>query len=201
MYRITSRYLEKESFRSHGHLGIDFSMPDHTPLRSIQSGEVLRVVDYGKENIGKGVFVQWEDGKTAIYGHMSQTAVHPGDHVDVGTLLGYSGNSGHVVGAGGGYHLHFGLKEGGKFIDPSSHIDQIQNMNHPDTLRMLAEQVPHHTEHIVQTGYSLADLFNGQLQTYTDFLSSFKMNCIHFLSSIDYTMFIQHIQHLFQLFF
>jgi hypothetical protein len=128
MYKITSRFQQQESFRSQGHSGIDFAMPNHTPLRSIQDGIVERVTHY-KDNIGNGILVKWNDGKVAIYGHMSETTVNVGDKVHAGDLIGYSGNSGHVVGANGGYHLHFGLKENGHFIDPSPYIKNIQNMN------------------------------------------------------------------------
>lgn len=177
---------------------MDFAMVNHTPLRSIEPGTVLKVVDYGKENIGKGVLVQWEDGKVAIYGHMSQTTVHPGDHVDTGTLLGYSGNTGNVWPRDAGYHLHFGLKEGGRFIDPSPYTDKIESMNDPTHLKMLASQhisqhINHPVEHIVQTGYTMSDLFKGQIQTYTDFLHSFKLDFIHYLSMIDLSGVLHHL--------
>src|SRR5574342_57043 len=107
MYKITSRFMQQEPFRSRGHSGLDFSMPNGTPLRSIQDG-VVEKVTHLKDNIGNGVLVRWNDGKVAIYGHMSETTVNVGDKVHVGDLIGYSGNSGHVVGANGGYHLHFG---------------------------------------------------------------------------------------------
>lgn len=192
VYPITSRFLQQESFRHYKHLGQDFAMPIGTPLRSIEPGTVLKVVDYGKENIGKGVLVQWEDGRTAIYGHMSQTSVHPGDHVDVGSLLGYSGNTGHSLGP----HLHFGLKEGGRFIDPSPYTPQIQSMNDPGHLQMLANHpIEHHVEHITQAGYTMADLFKGQMQSYMDFFHTLKLNFIHGLSMVDYTALFQHLAH------
>lgn len=198
MYPITSRFMQKESFRHYGHNGYDFAMPQGTPLRSIQEGTVTQVVDYGRENIGKGVLVQWEDGKTAIYGHMSETTVHPGDHVDVGSLLGYSGNTGHSLGP----HLHFGLKEGGKFIDPSSYTEQIQNMNDPAHLQMLVNHpIEHHVEQVTQVGYTMTDLFKGQMQAYTDFFHTLKLDFIHCFSVIDYSAIFQHLAHICLTFF
>lgn len=193
MYPVTSKFMANESFRDHGHLGMDFAMPDHTPLLSIQKGIVENVVHY-KDNIGNGVFVRWEDGKTAIYGHMSEITVSKGDTVDIGSLIGYSGNSGHVVGANGGYHLHFAVKDHGHFIDPAPWADSIQNMQH---LKMLAA---HHTDIVVQHAYTFADLFKGQMHVYQDLFQSFKLNCIHFVTSIDYSMFVHHLQYLLQLF-
>jgi murein DD-endopeptidase MepM/ murein hydrolase activator NlpD len=86
-YKITSRFMQQESFRPKGHSGIDFSMKNHTPLRSIQDGIVEKVTHY-KDNIGNGVLVRWNDGKVAIYGHMSETTVNVGDKVQTGDLLG-----------------------------------------------------------------------------------------------------------------
>jgi hypothetical protein len=129
MFKITSKFGQQESFRIKGHTGIDFSMPEGTPLRSIRDGVVENITHY-QGNIGNGVLIRWNDGKTSIYGHMSKVSdnLHVGDKVNAGELIGYSGHSGHVVGNPGD-HLHFGLKENGHFIDPSPYIDDIQNMN------------------------------------------------------------------------
>ena len=185
MYKITSYYQEKEAFRPNPHSGIDFAMDKGTELRSIRDGIVTKVVDYGNQNAGKAVMVKWEDGKTAIYGHLSDTSpVHVGDKVGVGDLLGYSGNSGHVVGANGGYHLHFGLKENNQFIDPSPYIKDIQHMNDPGYL----------VQNITNTIENKTTLFNLMSQ-YSDMLNeiakSFKVNLIDLFISVDYTPFIK----------
>ena len=125
-FQVTSEFGEFESFRSTPHTGIDFAFPKGEPLRNLQEGIIQKVVDYGHQNIGKGVFVKWSDGSTAIYGHMSKIIVHEGQHVAPGQLLGFSGSTGNSTGP----HLHFGLKNNqGDFIDPSSYIPMIQNMN------------------------------------------------------------------------
>lgn len=169
MYKITSRFQQQESFRSHGHSGIDFAMPNHTPLRSIQDGIVERVTHY-KDNIGNGVLVRWNDGKVAIYGHMSETTVNVGDKIHTGDLIGYSGNSGHVVGANGGYHLHFGLKENGHFSDPSPYIDHIQNMN-----TNVAQHISDHIPEVTQVKLNFFDYMNQHMNV----LSDLKMHLIH----------------------
>jgi hypothetical protein len=124
MYRITSRFGQQESFRTTGHSGIDFAMEKGEPIRSIKEG-IVTVKDYGNFNAGKTVMVKWEDGKTAIYGHLNDFSVKDGQHVQAGELLGHAGNTGHSF----GNHLHFGLKENGHFIDPSPYIEDIQQMN------------------------------------------------------------------------
>jgi hypothetical protein len=97
---------------------------------------------------------------------MSETTVKVGDKVHTGDLIGYSGNSGHVVGANGGYHLHFGLKENGHFIDPSPYIDNIQNMN---------TTIVQHIPDVVPTKLNFFDYMNQHMNV----LSDLKMHLIH----------------------
>jgi len=196
IYPITSRFFQQESFRNHKHLGIDFGMPNHTPLRSIQDGYVEKVLHL-KNNVGNAVFVKWNDGKVAIYGHMSEIDVRVGDKVRVGDLLGYSGNSGTVVGQNGGYHLHFGLKDAnGNFIDPTPHIEQIQNMNNPALLVKLTE-----SPEIISTKLSFMDYFQQHMGVLTDFLNQTKINLISFLESTDYSPFIKGVKYVVQFIF
>lgn len=193
-YNITSRYMERESFRSHGHSGIDLSMPNHSPLRSLKDGTISRIVDYKSENVGKGIFVKWEDGKTAIYGHLSEYGKYKvGDHVHAGDVIGYSGNSGHVVGKNGGYHLHFGLKEDGRFIDPSPYSDALQNMNEPSFLKTLIAK--HET--VSRKSFSFSEWFNNDV--YSSFME-IKLNLINLFLSVDYTFLMENIQNFFKLF-
>jgi hypothetical protein len=169
-YQITSRFMQREGFRSHGHSGIDFYMPEGTPLRSIKDGVISKITHYNGYNIGNGVLVKWEDGKTAIYGHMSKVLdnLHVGDKVSKGDLLGYSGHSGHVLGKTGN-HLHFGLKENGHFIDPSSYIDDIQNMN----VKQFVQHIP--TPEPTQLKLNFFDYMNQHMHV----LSDLKLHLIH----------------------
>lgn len=191
---ITSRFGQMESFRSHPHTGIDFNFSNGSVLRSIQDGVIQKIVDYGNLNSGKTVFIKWEDGKTAIYGHLSKFAdIKEGEKVNVGDIIGYSGNSGHTVGANGGYHLHFGLKNiNGEYIDPSPYIDHIQNMNNLQKLYALTDTTSQHV-------LTFTDLITQQQDIYKSIFESLKFQFLHLLS-IDYSVFIQYIQNLFQLF-
>ncbi|MED1863255.1 M23 family metallopeptidase [Fictibacillus nanhaiensis] len=193
-YNITSKFQQHETFRSHGHNGLDLAMPNHSPLRSLKDGTISKIVDYKSQNVGKGIFVKWEDGKTAIYGHLSEYGKYKvGDSVRAGDIIGYSGNSGHVVGRHGGYHLHFGLKEDGRFIDPSPYSDALQHMNDPSFLNKLIAK--HET--VSQKNFSFSDWFNNDI--YSSFME-IKLNLINLLFSIDYSLIIEHFQNLFKLF-
>jgi murein DD-endopeptidase MepM/ murein hydrolase activator NlpD len=126
-FRISSKYGELSELRNNQpHSGLDFSMPTGTELRSFMDGVVQQVVNYGSDNIGKGVIIRFDDGTTGIYGHLSKISVSPGESINKGELIGLSGNTGNSTGA----HLHFGLKnENGEFIDPTPLANQVSDMS------------------------------------------------------------------------
>jgi len=176
-YPITSKFNASESFREHGHNGLDFLFKDGTPLRSIHGGTVQKVYDL-PYNIGKGVAVKWEDGKVAIYGHMKDVVVKEGQKVDIGQLIGHSGNSGSVTGTNGGYHLHFGLKDAsGNFIDPQPYAKLIQEMNHG--LLKMAEKGGDSFQKL-----SASDLFQKAMEGFGESLLDMKVNTIHLISQL-----------------
>jgi hypothetical protein len=164
LFKITSDLCSKNHSVQNGHSGIDFKMEIiPTSFNSRWNCRLLLILE---RQYRKWCLVRWNDGKVAIYGHMSETTVNVGDKVQTGDLLGYSGNSGHVVGANGGYHLHFGLKENGHFIDPSPYIDNIQNMN-----TTLVQHIPD----VVPTKLNFFDY----MQSHMNVLSDLKMHLIH----------------------
>ena len=124
-FRLSSAFGQMEEFRTKPHSGIDIAMPEGTRLRSLFDATVERVVDYGDANIGKGVILRLEDGTRAIYGHMNQTSVFVGEKINVGDTIGLSGNTGHSTGA----HLHFGLWNDGKYIDPSEYAETLMEIS------------------------------------------------------------------------
>lgn len=125
--RITSKFGEVSSIHKTPHTGIDIGLKEGTPLHSVGEAIVERVVDYGSENIGKGVILRLADGKEAIYGHLSDNSlVKVGQKLHQGDIIGLSGNTGNVIGNG---HLHFGLKENGEFIDPTAIVDKTVNQS------------------------------------------------------------------------
>ena len=125
-FRLSSEFGALEHVRGgRPHTGIDLAMPEGTDLRAIGEAIVERVVDYGGANIGKGVILRLADGKRAIYGHMQDVAVKPGDFVREGDFIGHSGNTGNSTGP----HLHFGLKDGDQFIDPTPLSDKLAQLS------------------------------------------------------------------------
>ncbi len=126
-FQITGPYGELAEVRNNvPHHGVDLAMPEGTPLRSIADGVVENVLDLGKDNLGKGVIIKFEDGTTGIYGHMSDIDVKVGDVIKEGEMIGLSGNSGFSTGP----HLHFGLKEeAGNWTDPTPLVEKVDALS------------------------------------------------------------------------
>lgn len=129
-FLLSSEYGELSQVRNMvPHHGIDLKMPEGTELRSLTDGVVENVVDFGTNNLGKGVFVRNEDGTMSIYGHMSQIKVKIGEHLNAGESIGFSGNTGNSTGS----HLHFGMKDAsGAWIDPTPVAEKVSNMSGDD---------------------------------------------------------------------
>ena len=85
------------------HMGVDIATGIGEKLQSINDG-VVEAVGYDG---GYGNYVSWIDNKTGLgnfYAHMNQPArVKPGQKVNKGTVLGYTGNTGRSSGP----HLHW----------------------------------------------------------------------------------------------
>jgi len=117
VFRVTTEFGEFDKLHPQGHRGLDLAMDIGTELHSPVDGHITKIVDYGNQNIGKGVFIKTDDGETVIMGHMSKIDddLTVGEDVKTGELLGLSGSTGRSTGG----HLHLGLKdEGGHFTNP-----------------------------------------------------------------------------------
>ena len=91
-----------------GHNGIDYSVPNGTPVGAAVAGTVAAVAF---ENGGYGNYVKLShvDGSKpyfTYYAHLANAAVSPGQKVKAGTIVGFSNNTG----ASTGPHLHLGVK-------------------------------------------------------------------------------------------
>ena len=109
-----------------GHNGVDFGIPNGTPIIAAADGTVEKV---GFEDGGYGNFVKIAhmDGGTKFYtyyAHLQSTSVSNGQKVTAGTVLGLSNNTG----ASTGPHLHFGIKIDGQnppykgYLDPMPYL-------------------------------------------------------------------------------
>jgi murein DD-endopeptidase MepM/ murein hydrolase activator NlpD len=86
------------------HTGLDFRAAYGTPIRAVKSGVVLYAGNSG-DWAGNHVAIKHGDGKTTMSSHMSSMAVHAGQTVQAGQVIGRVGETGRAFGA----HLHFEL--------------------------------------------------------------------------------------------
>lgn len=99
----------KRLYASGTHNGVDFRASVGTPVMSMADGTVLGIGDtdltcYGA-SFGKFVFIQYSNGLSSTFGHLSLIRAYEGQQVKRGDLVGYSGNTGHTTGP----HLHVSL--------------------------------------------------------------------------------------------
>lgn len=99
------------------HNGIDL-VSDLTDVYSAHPG-VVEKVDYSK-SLGIYIQVKGNNGYTTIYGHLSKIYVLENQKVNFATEIGSIGNTGNSTGD----HLHFVVKQKGKYINPQSIINQ-----------------------------------------------------------------------------
>ena len=99
------------------HNGIDIGTLSSLAVRAAAPG-VVESVGYatGFEGYGNIVLVDLGGGFEALYAHLADVSVAPGDVVSTGRLLGLAGCTGYCTGT----HLHFELREDGTAVDPAS---------------------------------------------------------------------------------
>ena len=107
----------------HGHNGVDYGVPNGTPIGAAASGTVAAVAF---ENGGYGNYVKLShmDGSKpyfTYYAHLASAAVSPGQKVKTGSTIGFSNNTG----ASTGPHLHFGVKIDGQNPAYKGYVDPI----------------------------------------------------------------------------
>lgn len=83
------------------HRGIDIAVPVGTPVRATRKGQI--VFAGPRSGYGSTVIVEHTNGDRTLYGHNSIVRVQPGDFVESGTVIAFSGNTGRSTGP----HVHF----------------------------------------------------------------------------------------------
>ena len=75
-----------------GHTGLDFIMPEGTPIRSPVDGEVAARVK--QPEMGNVLYVRDTEGLIHVFAHTSQYIVQTGDKVSKNQIVALSGNTG-----------------------------------------------------------------------------------------------------------
>ncbi|MBP1559915.1 MAG: M23 family metallopeptidase [Oscillospiraceae bacterium] len=99
------------------HNGIDFAVPEGTPVYAAADGVVQASVD-PNSGYGKNIVISHDIDLSTLYAHLSEVSVSEGDEVKAGDLIGYSGSTGYTYGAA----LHFEVRVGGEHRDPMDYL-------------------------------------------------------------------------------
>ncbi len=94
------------------HTGIDIGVPANSTIVAAQSGTVIASGYNG--GYGKIVMVDHGGGIVTLYAHNNTLLVGEGDKVEKGQAITKSGSTGLSTGP----HLHFEVRENGKYVNP-----------------------------------------------------------------------------------
>ncbi|WP_432402322.1 murein hydrolase activator EnvC family protein [Wukongibacter sp. M2B1] len=114
-YRITSPFgyrvhpiLKKKKL----HTGVDIGVTSNNNIVAAQSGTVIHAGWLG--GYGKVVMIDHGGGIVTLYAHNNKLLVKEGQKVTRGTSIAKSGSTGMSTGP----HLHFEVRENGKYVNP-----------------------------------------------------------------------------------
>lgn len=101
------------------HQGIDFGASTGTPIHAAAAGVVF-VAGWVSANAGYGVELRTPSGVVTKYFHIRSggVAVHNGQQVTAGQVIGYVGATGDATGS----HLHFELWDNGSLRNPGNYL-------------------------------------------------------------------------------
>lgn len=111
------------TFFSSYHPGIDLATDLGTAVHPINSGSVAEVY-YDKFAYGHHVIVTHAQGYKSLYGHLDKIFVKKGQAVDLTTVLGQVGLTGHTSGP----HTHLEITRDGQYINPAVVLPKILQM-------------------------------------------------------------------------
>jgi murein DD-endopeptidase MepM/ murein hydrolase activator NlpD len=98
------------------HEGIDIAVPSGTPVHASAAGTVIYAS--WMDGYGNFVIIDHGGGIATAYGHNTSLAVTVGQHVEQGSVIAYSGSTGHSTGP----HVHFEVRVNGAAVDPFGYL-------------------------------------------------------------------------------
>jgi len=121
-FRISQRFSENpqiySQFNLAGHNGLDFAIPEGTPILAVDDG-VVNYIGYDEDGYGHYIRIN-HNGFQTLYAHGKEVICKQiGIKVKKGDCVLISGNTGFSTGA----HLHFGLRE----IDSKGSVLNYEN--------------------------------------------------------------------------
>jgi hypothetical protein len=99
------------------HSGVDFVAGQGDPVHAAGAGRVV-FAGYNSGGYGRLVVIRHTRGVTTWYAHLSRIALHRGERIRAGELVGRVGATGHATGP----HLHFEVRVRGAAVNPLTSI-------------------------------------------------------------------------------
>lgn len=96
------------------HPAVDLAAKLGEPIRPVMAGRVEKS-EYNWFGYGNCVIIKHNNGYESLYGHLSKIMVSEGDVVELSTVIGLVGSTGHSTGP----HLHLEIIENGKLVNPA----------------------------------------------------------------------------------
>lgn len=96
------------------HHAIDIAAPIGVPIYAAAAGEVIQAGFTEYPGYGRVIVIRHADGYQTLYGHLSASYVHAGEHVARGVMIGRMGSTGRSTGP----HLHFEIAKDSWLLDP-----------------------------------------------------------------------------------
>lgn len=101
------------------HWGLDIAVDEGTPVLAAASGWVEEA-GWKNDAYGYAVMLDHSNGRETLYGHASKVAVQPGEWVEAGQVIAYSGSTGNSTGP----HVHFEIRLDGSCVDPLQYLPE-----------------------------------------------------------------------------
>lgn len=117
--RISSAFGDRSSpteGASTNHKGIDIPAPSGSSIVAAADGKV--VISTYSYSAGNYIMIDHGGGLTTVYMHCSQLLVKEGKTVKQGQTIAKVGSTGYSTGP----HLHFGVRSGGSYVNPSGYV-------------------------------------------------------------------------------
>ncbi|OGI59710.1 hypothetical protein A2727_02060 [Candidatus Nomurabacteria bacterium RIFCSPHIGHO2_01_FULL_37_110] len=109
-----------------GHSGTDFRARTPLPVKSMGDGIIKGIGDTDVicpgVSFGKWIFIEYNNGLSSTFGHLSLIKVFEGQRVTRGEVVGYSGGTGRVTGP----HLHVSL-----YVSNAVSVDTVPSKSCP----------------------------------------------------------------------